>query len=103
MKAVYEVPLTASAQIFRIELAFIAYSVQVRWCPPMQAWVCDFMDGAGTPVLMGVPLVTGADLFDQYTYLGFAGQLRVQSLSDPFKIPTLTSLGSDGLLFFIPD
>ena len=100
---VYEIPLIAQSQKFSITLAGINYNLQLVWNAYMQAWVLDINDTNNAPVIGGIPLVTGADLLEQYGYLVFGGQLIVQTDNNPDVLPTLDNLGSTSHLFFVVD
>lgn len=97
----YELPLTPNAQQFFIVLGLIQYSVTVRWCAPSSCWNMDLAQADGTPILYGVPLVTGTDLLGQYRHLGIVGEMRVQSDGDLNRTPQYHELGVDGHLYFI--
>ena len=100
-RTVTEIPLSASPQTFGISLNSILYNVRVVWNPPSQAWIMDVSDVNGVPILLGVPLVTGADLLEQYAYLGIGGSLYVQSDGVQDAVPTFTNLGTTGHLYFV--
>jgi hypothetical protein len=67
---------------------------------PPQGWVVDLLDDQDNPVVSGIPLVTGANLLEQYDYLNFGGQLIVQTDHDVDKIPTFENLGDECHLYF---
>lgn len=100
---VFLVPLIPNFQTFSTILAGVQYIMTVKWVAPSNCWVLDIDDSDGNPILRGVPLVTGCDLLEQYKYLNFGGELRVQTSSTPDAVPTFTNLGTEGNLFFIPD
>lgn len=100
--ATYEVPLSPSPQRFRIELAGVAYRMTLLWRDVLEGgWILDIADDNEVPILQGVPLVTGADLLAQYGYLGFGGQLIVQTDHETDDVPTFENLGVDSHLFFV--
>lgn len=102
MAMVYEVPLSPKAQTFSIALAGVSYQVTLMWRDAEGGgWFLDFASATGTPILQGVPLVTGADLLAQYAHLGFSGSLVVQTDHDPDATPTFTNLGDLSHLYFI--
>lgn len=96
----FEIPLIPSPQKLSISLGGNIYLLSVAWNVAAQVWVVDFDDVDGNEVLSGVPLVVGADLLEQYEYLGFGGALYAVSETndDP---PTYTSLGVTGHLLFV--
>lgn len=65
------------------------------------------MDGVGNPIIMGIPLVTGADLLEQFRrYIGPPGMLFVLSdtseqLSDA-TVPDWDHLGVTGHVYYLP-
>ena len=100
--AVYEIPLSAEAQTFRIQLAGVTYRMTLRWTAASEGgWVLDISDSTDVPVVQGIPLITGADLLAQYRHLGFSGSLVVQTDYDPDTTPTYANLGSTSHLYFV--
>jgi Domain of unknown function (DUF6983) len=115
MPRTYEIPLTGAPQRFSIPLPIegsptnnaTAYTLtfQYRDADPAVAggcgWTLDLADQGGTPILCGVPLVTGADLLAQYDYLALGGHLIVSSEGEPLAIPTFDNLGSGSHLYWV--
>lgn len=100
--AVYRIPLSSEPQRFTINLGGIEYGLTVRYRnATMGGWVIDVTDRSGVQMVNGIPLVTGADLLAQYSHLGFAGELRVQTGDDPDEVPTFTNLGEQSHLYWI--
>ena len=66
-------------------------------------WALDIADASKTPIVSGIPLVTGCDLLAQYKHLGFAGRMWVQTIDDPDVVPTFDNLGSGCKLFWVSD
>ncbi len=67
-------------------------------------WVLDISDQSGTPILQGIPLVTGADLLAQYGYYNFGGGLWVSTTNNPDAVPTFDNLGGaagDAQLYWV--
>lgn len=75
----YEIPLTAEAQSFDIALAGVTYHMRLYWNAVLHCWVLDILTEDQTPLVLGIPIVTGIDLLAQYRYLGFSGHLIVQT------------------------
>jgi len=99
-----EIPLVAStAQRFNVSLVGVSYVMKVRWCAPANSWVLDIADANDVPIVSGIPMITGADLLEQYGYLGIGGQLICQSDDDTDAVPTFDNLGNIGRLYFVPD
>lgn len=102
MSTPFEIPLSATPQRFTLDLGGITYQFTLRWCAPASCWNLDLRTADGTTdVLLGVNLVTGADLLRQYGYLGFKGRLECQTDHDLQAPPTLDNLGSEGHVYFI--
>ena len=94
----YTIPLTHEPQSFSIALGGTEYRLCIRWYEP-GGWLLDISSAADTPILAGVPLVTGCDLLAQYGYLGIGGALLVSGDVPP----TLDNLGTDVELVFEVD
>lgn len=97
----HEIPLTPTPQRFSISLGGVTYQLRSVWNPLAQAWVVDIADSSGQPIVSGIPLVCGANLLEQFDYLGIGGELIAQSDNDPNVPPTFNSLGSTGHLYFV--
>lgn len=98
----YEIPLIAAGQTFAVTLAGTDYNMKVRWNAASSCWILDISDATENPLVSGIPMVTGADLLEQYAYLGIGGQLFVQTDNDTDAVPTYANLGTTGHLFFVP-
>ena len=101
MSKVYRVPLIAHAQTLTVQLAGTAYLLRVVWNLFAQAWVIDIATQGGTPIVQGIPLVTGIDLLAQYEYLGIKGGLIAQTGAPSLLPPTFDNLGSESNLYFV--
>lgn len=99
--AAYEIPFTPEPQTFVIALAGVDYRLTTVWNKASESWTLDIMKPDNTPIVTGIPIVTGSNLLHQYAYLGIAGKIFVQSAGDVTKIPGLADLGIGGLVFFI--
>ena len=103
----FEIPLQATPQTLSVSLNGNTYNLTVHWCdgPTIQSpcWILDIADVNDNPLAQGIPMVTGADLLEQFGYLGIGGQLFVQTDNDPDAVPTFTNLGTIGHLYFVPD
>lgn len=75
--------------------------LSVKWCKPAACWVADIADINGNPIVSGIPLVTGADLLEQFGYLRLGGQLLAQTDHDTDAVPTFTNLGKEGHMYFL--
>lgn len=103
MAKYFQIPLeVGTPQRFSITLGQREYQITLRYRNVEQGgWCADIADANGTPIIEGVPLVTGADLLAQYKHLNFGGRLWVQTLSNPDAVPTFDNLGADGLLYWV--
>lgn len=99
----YEIPTQPFAQRFSITLVGTSYVLRLTWCDPASCWILDILDTSGNLIKGGTPLITGADLLEQFAYLGIGGRLVVQSDDDPTLVPSYSSLGSTGHLYFLVD
>jgi len=101
---VYELPFTARQQIVSTRLFGVEYRIKLAWNVAAHIWVMDFFAFDGTPIMRGIPIVTGADLLAQFEYLGFHGQLL--ALTDQTRgdlPPDFENLGGTGHVYFLPD
>lgn len=98
------IPLQPNNQTFVISLAGVQYQLTFKWNDANQAWTLDIASATGsTPIVSGIPVVTGADLLAPYAYINFGGQLIVQTTNNTNAVPTLANLGSAGLVYFLPN
>ncbi len=97
----FEIPLTATPQLFLITLVGKQYYFKVWWNDASDTWVLDILTGNKASLVCGIPLVTGTDLLGQYEYLGIGGSLFVCSNTDSADdLPTFSNLGTDSKLYF---
>ena len=110
----YEIPLTGAPQRFSSPLPIegsanlaTAYTLTFQYRDADLAiaggcgWTLDLADQGGTPIVCGIPLVTGVDLLAQYDYLNIGGHLVVSSAGNPPATPTFDTLGSGGHLYWV--
>lgn len=101
---VFEIPLQAATpQQLTVSLNGVQYQLTVRYNSQNNAWTLDIAGNSGNAILLGIPMITGADLLEQYKYLGFGGQLICQTDNDIEAVPTFNNLGQTSHLYFIPD
>ena len=101
MSNLFEIPLSPTPQQFVIQLGTTTYQLTFKWNELMACWVMDMMDSSGTaPILMGVPMVTGDDLFGQFGYLSLGGELLAQTDQNLAAPPTFSNLGTAGHVYF---
>lgn len=101
MTTYYEIPLSADPQTFNIALAGTTYGFNVQWNVQNASWIIDIADASGNPIVSGIPMVTGADLLEQYAYLGFQFALVAQTDNAPDVVPTFETLGQTSHLYAI--
>ncbi|MBB3811466.1 phage baseplate plug family protein [Pseudochelatococcus contaminans] len=101
---VFEIPLIAAPQTFIVSLSGVEYRFRLTYADaPEGGWLLDILDNksnVGTPLVRGIPLVTGADLLAPYRHLGIGGGLIVASDADMDAVPTFQNLGSASKLYF---
>lgn len=96
------IPLLNIPQDFNITLSGVDYRIVSKFNSALLGgWVIDIYDFiTDTPIVMNIPMVTGADLLEQYAYLGFNGQLIVYTDGDELAPPTLENLGNESNLYY---
>jgi hypothetical protein len=97
-----QIPLQNGPRQFTITLSGVEYTITIQYRNTVNGgWVLDIGDDLNNPIVKGIPLVTGANLLEQYGYLGFVGGLFAQTTSDPDAVPTFENLGIDSLLWYV--
>lgn len=101
----YEIPLSPQNQFFNIALNGTYYQLTTTWRAnsDVSGWFLDIADAQGNPLVQGIAIVTGADLLEQYAYLGIGGQLWVGTDGNPDAVPGETNLGITSHLWFVPN
>lgn len=97
----YQIPLQPNPQILSITLAGVQYQITVWWNNACQSWMIDIADANGNPILGSIPMVTGADLLEQFSYLNFGGELIAVTENNPDTPPSFNNLGTTGNLYFL--
>lgn len=101
MTTFFTIPIVSSTpQQFVIAMAGKSYTLRFTWNVPGACWILDIGDEANNPILLGVPVVTGADLLAQFAYLGIGGMLIAHSDTHGDEVPTFDQFGLDDHLFF---
>ncbi|MDM9660801.1 phage baseplate plug family protein [Raoultella planticola] len=95
--ALSEIPLSPNSQSFNITLAGVDYQMRVVWRGV--CWFLDLMDSAGNLIIGGIPLITGADLLEQYAYLNLGFSLYVLCDDPASENPTQSDLGVKSHLY----
>jgi hypothetical protein len=96
----FEIPLNGQPQRLQITIANVVYQLTVQW-RNSAGWVLDIAKQDGSPIIQGLPLITGADLLAQHRYLGIGGSLVVSTDADPDAVPTYTNLGTASHLYLL--
>lgn len=100
----FEIPLSATPQLFTVQLSGIDYNILLSYRDVDEGgWFIDIADINGSPIVNGIPLVTGTNLLEQYAHLGFAGRMWVQTINDPDAPPTFLNLGTEAFLYWVTD
>ena len=69
---------------------------------PEAGWTLDIGEPNGTPIISGIPLVTGVNLLAQYQHL-IVGSLFVLSDVETWAVPGFSDLGISSHLYFDGD
>lgn len=97
----FEIPTSSMAQLFSIALNGVTYNLRLIYRDTdMGGWVLDIADANNVQLACGIPLVTGANLLDQYAYLGIAGVMIASTDGDFLTPPTFDNMGDLGHLWF---
>lgn len=106
MATIWELPVTSGrAQRMRCDIGGTLYTLHLKYNRVCGSWVMDINDSADNPLLEGIPLVTGSDLFGQFRYMGIGGGLPMIVMTigpgmSPDEVPDFMSLGVDGHVYF---
>jgi hypothetical protein len=99
------IPLLGVNESFTITLG-LPYTFTIIWRDDpcgMGGWFLDIGDGANNPLVQGIAMVAGHDLLEQFGYLGFSGQLWMQTAQDPTADPTFDNLGTDCQMYWVTE
>jgi hypothetical protein len=100
----YIIPFSPRPQRLITTLGTVTYNLRTRWSNPSNCWLLDIADVDNNLIIGGIPMITGADLLEQYRYLGFVGSLFAYSTDGPpDMVPTLIGLGITAQVAYIPD
>lgn len=96
------IPLLNVPQDFTIAMGGRELRIVSKYNAALEGgWVLDIYDSeTNEPIVMNVPMVTGADLLAQYEYLGLNGEMYVYTDGDETAVPTLENLGIESNLYF---
>lgn len=90
----------------QVELLGIVYTLKFNWNKRSKCWVLDvFTETDQFKILCGIPLVTGADLLEQFLYIpigrhGFMTAMTFGPGLPADDVPTFFNLGTDGHLYY---
>jgi hypothetical protein len=97
----YEIPLVPGPQRLSTVINGRTYLLRVLYAnEPEGGYFLDISAADGTPLVAGLPLVTGCDLLEQYAYLGLGVGLYVYTDGEPDATPTFDNLGATSHLVF---
>ncbi len=101
MSTVYEIPLSSKPQILSVQFPNkVTYQLRLLYLfTPNDCWMMDISDANGNPIVCGIPLLTGADLLEQYDYFGFGCSLYCTTDGDLTAPPAFYNLGSTAHLW----
>lgn len=100
----FKLPLKNTPQRFAIELAGKQLIMETKWNEEQPAWELNVYDGVTQePLITSMPLVTGANLLEQFAHKGIPGQLIAYTEGDEFAPPTLDNLGVEAELYYLVD
>lgn len=100
----FKIPLNNTPETFEISIAGATYNLTVKYNDAENAgWVLDIANENSEYILQGVPLVTGADLLEQYKYLNLGFSIYVFSDVDFYAVPTYENLGVESNLYIFSE
>lgn len=101
----FKIPLVNIPQQFKITLGGVDYSMVCKWNDATDAgWILDIYDAtSGLPIVMNLPLITGANILANLDYLDFGGQLYIFTDGNDLAVPTLDNLGVESNLYFVTE
>jgi hypothetical protein len=98
---VQEIPLSADNQQFATSIAGTTYSMRILWRG--NCWVMDLYNSSSTPLIQGVPLISGTNLLEQYRHMELGFALVVACDNPQQEYPTQYDLGTTSHLYLITD
>ena len=97
-----EIPLTSDNQQFNTAINGVNYSIKMPW-RDYSGWITDLQDSSGADIVTGIPLVTGANLLAQFSYLNLGFGLAVICDDPAQDYPTKTDLGINSHLLAVTE
>lgn len=102
MTTFYEVPIIAPPQIFNVQFPngnTYFFRIMYNNCEITPCWTIDIADSLLNEMVNGIPLVPGADMLEQYGYLGLGCIMWCTTDGDELQVPTRDNLGSTAHLW----
>jgi hypothetical protein len=102
MVSIVEIPLkVGQPQTLSITINNVTYNLSLKWFELASLWLLDIADNLNNPIVVGVPLVTGADLLGQYKHLGFGFGIWCSTDGIPDQAPIFSSLGDNSHVYAV--
>ena len=101
----YQIPLQATPQTLSVQFPNgNTYNLQTAFLFNQNpCWVMNIADANNNPLANGIPLVTGADLLEQFAYLGLGVSLYASTDGDQDIPPSWWDMGSTAHLWLVPN
>jgi len=94
----YEIPLSAQSQILKTSINGVTYGLRVLWRGTN--YFIDLLDSRGNALITAMPMVTGVDLLEPYSYMKLGFEMYVTSdLINGHQQPTYEDLGITSHLY----
>jgi len=94
-----QIPLTSQSEKFRISIDDEFYTFRVLWNTRMEQWVLSILDSNEDPVIAGLVLVPGENLFEQYN-LPLTGTMYLVPSEKVVTDPSYEDLGQTHFLIY---
>lgn len=101
MSTVYEIPLIAKAQTFKISLAGVYYWLTVKFNSYSSNWNISIADVNKVVLLDNIPLLSGVNLLEQFKHFNIGGTLICKTDNAVDANPTYNNLGGLSHVYFI--
>jgi len=98
---IQEIPLSADNQQFTLSINGATYNMRILWRG--NCWVLDLHNSSGSPLVQGVPLISGTNLLDQYRHLQLGFALAVACDNPQQEYPTQYDLGRTSHLYLVTE
>lgn len=101
---VFVIPFSSNPQTFSCALSGVELKFTSKWNAQVGLWFIDIARAKDdSPLVTGLPLVTGCDLLAPFRHLGLQGHIFCNNDSDLADPPTLENLGTDCKVYFTPE